>query len=149
MQFLKKHKKGIILLVACLTACVICFLLGMNLHGDIHKGSIDIGQEISSVEPSEFAAFINSNIVVDNGEANVLIQNNEKNHNSCRVKIYNESEDLLYESDVIPTGYCIEDVKLFEDLPTGECEGYAIFEVLDDSDEVKSTLRVDLTFLVK
>ena len=49
---------------------------------------------------------------------------------------------------MIPTGYYIENVRLFENLPVGESEGYAVFEVLDDSKGVKSTLRIDLTFLV-
>lgn len=147
MLFLKKYKR-IFFCIAILIICLICFVVDLNLQSDIRRGSIDCGQEIGSVELSEFAAFINSNIVVDNGKANVLIQNNEKNHNACRVKIYDKSETLLYESDVIPTGYYIENARLFENLPVGESEGYAVFEVLDDSKGVKSTLRIDLTFLV-
>lgn len=148
MMLLFYKYKRVLFVSTLLLMCLICFVAGLNLRSDIRRGSIDRGQEIGAVEPSEFAAFINNNIVVDNGKANVLIQNNEKNHNACRVKIYDKSETLLYESDVIPTGYYIENVRLFENLPVGESEGYAVFEVLDDSKGVKSTLRIDLTFLV-
>lgn len=145
-------KKKIILFLA--GACIICIssLAAYSMFdGDVKRGNISgYEQTVEDIDDSEFAIFINNNIAVNDGKANVLIQNHEKNHNSCTVRIYNDSNVLLYESDIIPTGHYIETVKLFEDMPLGESSGYAVFNILNDNNsDTKSTLTVDLKFIVK
>ena len=143
-MYISKKKILVILGVFILFAAL--FVLWSD--GEVKKGSFHDDPSVS-VAPSEFVTYINSNIVVENGQANVLIENNEKNHNICRVKIYeSENDKLLYESDIIPTGYCIEKAQMLEQLPRGEHDGYAVFVVLNDALEIKSTLTVDLKLTV-
>ena len=148
--FVQKYKVRLLTAVIVLLSASLLALLS-HMGSDLRKGSINTGvSEAPVVSGTEFAAFINSNIIVgENGKANLLIQNNENNHASCRVSVFTSDHRLVYESDIIPTGYYIEDSRLFEALPMGMHDGYAIFEILDGAGGVKSTIRIDVCITVR
>lgn len=151
MNFVKKHKTGIMSGVIVILLAIIAALLLFQPSDGLQKGSLSSETPASDTDPTDFAASINSNIIVEDGEANVRIENSVNNHESCIVTLYDSEDDsVLYESPVVPTGYYIEYAELQEDLPVGQHEGYAVFEILGETeDQVKSTLKIDVDIRVK
>lgn len=86
----------------------------------------------SVVEDGMFKIFINANMRVDeNGEADILIQNDEQNNYPAYVTIHS-GEELIYKSEVILPGYKIEKDKMLVNLETGVHECTATFHMLDE-----------------
>ena len=87
-----------------------------------------------------------------NSEANLLIQNAETNPAPIQVDlIRDDTGETLYESEVIPVGYKIEEGKLLQDLDPGEYGCTAVFSILnpDDASEVINQVKLNVTVTVK
>lgn len=117
--------------------------------GDIQKGSLNLTsgtqQELNDrANETGFIVIANTNVTVRNNEANFMLENPEENKNKCQVDIYDDNDRLIYQSDIIPPGYYIEYAKLFEEIDAGEHLGKAIFNILNDNNETKSTATVNL-----
>lgn len=152
MTFWQKNKTGILMTIIVVLAVALIASLAI-LHNaaptGLQQGSLS-DEPVSDVGATDFAASINSNIIVSDGVANLRIENTEKNHEACIVTLYDENNEAIYESPIIPTGYYIETAKLQKELPVGQYEGTAVFEVLGaDENTVKSTLTVDVDIRVK
>ena len=81
--------------------------------------------------------------------ANIKVQNSEDNVERCQIQFIEDSTSkLLYESDIINPGYYIEEVKVFEDLESGDYTGDIIFNILDNENEVKSKSVVNVNIEV-
>ena len=127
----------------------VIYLMANGVGGDIKKGSLD-ESKVSGVKNSgEFDIYCNTNITIDNGMANIKVQNSEDNVERCQIQFIEDSTNkLLYESDIINPGYYIEEVRVFEDLEAGDYTGDIIFSIMDNENEVKSKSVVNVNIEV-
>lgn len=149
---MSKKYTGLVLIVIALIIAITSIIL-FSGKDDIQRGSLNLTsgtqEELNSrADETGFIVMVNTNIVVNNDRANLLIENPEENGNKCQVDVYDESDRLIYQSDIIPPGYYIEEVKLFESMDAGEHTGKAVFNILNDNNEVKSTASVKLKITV-
>lgn len=143
-----KYKVTIGVLALIILALLVPKFIGGESEG-IQRGSIDgVSQSYGSVAQNEFIAFCNTNVVVEGGVANILVENNEENHDPCTVGIVLDDGTLLYESDTLYPGFYIENAKLFGSLDAGIYSGKIIFNILGDS-TTKSTTSFDIKIKVK
>ena len=150
-------KNTIITVIGTIAIIVIAIIVAITINNknkDMQKGSLNfnsgITQEIlnEQADKTRFIVMVNTNIVVSDGEANLMIENPEENSNKCLVDIYDENDRLIYQSDIIPPGYYIEKAKLFEHMDSGEHTGKAVFNILNDNSETKSTATVKINLTV-
>ena len=133
-----------------IVAAIIALVIAFSQDGsDIQKGSLNLTsgtqQELNNrANETGFIVIANTNVTVRNNEANFMLENPEENKNRCQVDIYDDNDRLIYQSDIIPPGYYIEYAKLFEEIDAGEHLGKAIFNILNDNNETKSTATVNL-----
>ena len=141
-----------------ITVILICTLLAITINitnTDIKKGSLSSEYGTQEMQKSEengnyygFLIFCNSNIQIRNNKANILAQNSENNDSPCIIKLYDDSDNLLYESDILNPGYYIEEVELNADLENGTYDGRVVFDVLDNSGSIKSSMTVNVNLTV-
>ena len=139
----KKHKKLRYIIIG-----VIILLLLLLLHCCGQKESY------AAVAAGMTNVFMNTNIYLDDGEdkANLLIQNVETNPAPIQVDlIRDDTGEALYQSEVIPVGYKIEEGKLLQDLDPGEYGCTAVFSILnpDDESEVVNQVKLNATVTVE
>lgn len=111
-------------------------------NSGIEQGVIDLPNKEDTqalvnqaVEQGMFQVFMNTDIQISNSnEANLLIQNSEKNHYATYIVIYKDDE-VIYKSDVIKPGYKLEKDKIEYDLEPGVHDCTAYFVVIDDNGE--------------
>lgn len=109
-------------------------------------------QETSSDSSNSAAKVsINTNIVCKDSDApaNLMIYNDENNSESWRVTISRQDNgDRVYESDIIPVGYSVDESILQSSLPNGKYPCTASFHILDDEGNDKSVVNVDVKITV-
>lgn len=109
-------------------------------------------QEISSDSSNSAAKVsINTNIVCKDSDApaNLMIYNDEDNSESWRVTISRQDNgDCVYESDIIPVGYSVDESILQSSLPKGKYPCIASFHILDEDGNDKSVVNVDVQITV-
>lgn len=99
-----------------------------------HKSEAEIMQRLNEeAEKGMFHIFMNTDITLDeNGQADLYLQNIEKNHDACIVEIYDkQTHDLYYKSELILPGYKVEHDKLATRVTKGEHACLAKFIVVD------------------
>lgn len=138
----KKNKKKKVAVAAPMILLFICIgffsVRMLSDDSDLQKGSLTLStnntQENLNKKADEagFIVTMNTNIIVDGKKTNLMIENTEENKDNCQVDIYDENDQLLYESEVIAPGYFIEDAKLQSDLEEGTHDGHAVFSILND-----------------
>lgn len=155
--------------ICCIIIGLLILLLLLLLHccgqkesyGDIILGEIDWDEPANlqeqvdaAVEAGMTNVFMNTNIYLEDGdsEANLLIQNVETNPAPIQVNLIRDNTgEALYESEVIPVGYKIEEGQLLQDLSPGEYDCTAVFSILnpDDESEVVNQVKLNVTVTVK
>lgn len=145
-----------IAIIILLVIILLLFTQCNHGNGEVQQGIIDLPESITqrlvdeAVDTSMFQVFINTKINVDeHGNANVMIQNTEKNHYPCFVEIVNHNEEQIYKSDIIKLGYKIEQAKLNTDKSKspGDYNCTAYFNVLDQS-ERKTINKIGINIVV-
>lgn len=157
---LEQISVGLLLLILLLYA--LFFGFQCRCVSDVQKGSIDMVQPRAArdlqaevdkaVEMGMFNVFMNTNVVLENGEAkgNLLIQNVETNAYPVFVEIYEkDTDELLYKSEALEPGYKIEEAKLLHPLEKGTHDCVAYFNVLEnDSEEVRNRIGLNVKMTV-
>lgn len=151
---MRKNKLNVIMLITVIILLILLIIINLN-STDIKKGSLSSEYGTQEMQKSEddgnyygFLIFCNSNIQVRNNKANILAQNSENNDSPCIIKLYDDSDNLLYESDILNPGYYIEEVELNADLENGTYDGRVVFDVLDNSGSIKSSMTVNVNLTV-
>lgn len=114
------------------------------------KSDEEIQAELNRIiDESRFNVTINTLITVEDGEADVRIENVPANNYYMQVDLYvypeqnnTENTQLLYQSGVIQQGHYIEKAKVKTSLPAGYYDAVAVFHALypdETMDEVGST----------
>ena len=152
---MRKNKLNVIMLITVILICTLLVITINITNTDIKKGSLSSEYGTQEMQKSEengnyygFLIFCNSNIQVRNNKANILAQNSENNDSPCIIKLYDDSDNLLYESDILNPGYYIEEVELNADLENGTYDGRVVFDVLDNSGSIKSSMTVNVNLTV-
>lgn len=152
---MRKIKLNVIMLITVILICTLLVITINITNTDIKKGSLSSEYGTQEMQKSEddgnyygFLIFCNSNIQVRNNKANILAQNSENNDSPCIIKLYDDSDNLLYESDILNPGYYIEEVELNADLENGTYDGRVVFDVLDNSGSIKSSMTVNVNLTV-
>lgn len=152
---MRKNKLNVIMLITVILICTLLVITINITNTDIKKGSLSSEYGTQEMQKSEengnyygFLIFCNSNIQVRNNKANILAQNSENNDSPCIIKLYDDSDNLLYASDILNPGYYIEEVELNTDLENGTYDGRVVFDVLDNSGSIKSSMTVNVNLTV-
>lgn len=146
---LRRHTAQYVIILVLLTGIVCMFLyVNKDKESPVRQGSISQGDGAIDVAPNEFVVYCNTNIVVNDGMANILVENNENNYDPCVVKLVLEDGTLLYESDIMYPGFYINDAKVFEVPTKGVYNGSMVFDVYN-GDSVKGTTTFDVRVTVK
>ena len=103
------------------------------------------------VEEGMFRISIASTIIgVENGEAEMRIENNMTNRYIMQVSIYlDETGEEIYATDLIDPGYYIQSAPFDKQLEPGEYEATAIFTALyPDTEEIVGTAGAQVRIIV-
>ncbi|MBQ7895393.1 MAG: hypothetical protein IJ364_02410 [Oscillospiraceae bacterium] len=159
----------LLLLFVLLLGGVLCYFLVIKPNNDkgvkggqresaALQGSINVmsEEEIQEalnniVEEGMFRISIASDIIaVEDGKAQLRIENNLQNRYIMQVSIYlDENGKEIYSTDLIDPGYYIQEAELDEHLDPGEHAATAIFTALyPDTEEIVGTVGANVTIHV-
>jgi len=158
----------LILVLLLLIGGVLCyfFVIRPNSRGikggqreaDALKGSLSVmsDEEIQQalndiVEEGMFRISIASNIIaIEDGKAQLRIENNIQNRYIMQVSIYlDENGEEIYSTNLIDPGYYIQEAELDKHLDPGEYQATAIFTALyPDTEEIVGQAGAQVTIHV-
>ena len=123
------------------------------LQGSIHVMTDEEIQEALNniVEEGMFRISIASDIIaVEDGKAQVRIENNLQNRYIMQVSIYlDETGEEIYSTDLIDPGYYIQETTFDKHLDPGEYAATAVFTALyPDTEEIVGTVGANVTIHV-
>lgn len=158
-----KKKGGKIALVICIILiALLCIVIYFLLHKDDEKKrdvvvNEDNMEEILSdmlegVAPGTYQVTMNSTWHFENGTAssnNAYVENAEANKNPVYFDIArSDTNETIYESDIIPVGSHLKNITLDKELPDGSYDCVMTYHLLDDDDNDISTVKVGLKIVV-
>lgn len=123
------------------------------LQGSIHHMTEEEIQEALNniVEEGMFRISIASDIIaIEDGKAQLRIENNLQNRYVMQVSIYlDDTGEEIYSTDLIDPGYYIQEAELDEHLEPGEYAATAVFTALyPDTEEIVGTVGANVTIHV-
>lgn len=123
------------------------------LKGSIYVMTDEEMQEALNnvVEEGMFRISIASDIIaIEEGKAQVRIENNLQNRYIMQVSIYlDETGEEVYSTDLIDPGYYIQETTLDKSLEPGEYAATAVFTAFyPDSEEIVGTVGANVTIHV-
>lgn len=148
-----KHKRFVKIVIAVVLVILLLLLLRSCVgskfgSSDVKEGSIVLSED-KPLDPGAFIVFVNSNIFVKDGIANILAQNDVENKNNCYVTLSLEDGTEIYKTDIIKPGEYVDEAKLNKNLDPGKYNSLVVFHVLSENGDeitsitVKSTLTVE------
>ena len=128
---------------------------GGQREAEALQGSINVmtEEEIQEalnniVDEGMFRISIASNIIaIEDGYAQVRIENNLQNRYIMQVSIYlDETGEEIYSTDLIDPGYYIQETRFDKDLKPGEYAATAVFTAYyPDTEEIVGTVGANVT----
>ncbi len=110
-----------------------------------------LGQE--TVQPGTYEVKMNSTWNFKDGKSssdNAYVENVPANTNDVYFDVQlSDTEEVIYESPVIPRGSHLEDIVLDKDLDAGTYDCVLIYHLIDDNQNTVSTLRMKITIVVE
>lgn len=158
-----KKKGGKIALVICIILIVLlCILIYFLLHKDdgkkrdvvVNEDNVEeiLSDMMEGVAPGTYQARMNSTWYFESGDkssSNAYVENAEANQNPVYFDITrSDTNETIYESDIIPVGSHLDDITLDEKLPDGTYDCVMTYHLLDNKDETISTVRVGLKIVI-
>lgn len=158
-----KKKGGKIALVICIILIVLlCILVYFLLHKDdgkkrdvvVNEDNVEeiLSDMMEGVAPGSYQVRMNSTWYFESGDEssnNAYVENAEANQNPVYFDITrSDTNETIYESDIIPVGSHLDDITLDEELPDGTYDCVMTYHLLDNEDETISTVRVGLKIVV-
>ena len=165
-----KQKGGKIALVVC--GIVICVLIAVicvlvlrpNEEDEKEKRNVvvtkdnveevvqEMEEELSS-GPLYYTATMNSTWYFADGTSastNAHVENSEDNATDVYFDVIRtDTNETIYESPILPRGSQLEQITLGTDLDAGEYDCVLIYYLIDEEQEVLSTVRFALTIVVE
>lgn len=115
----------------------------------------EVAEEIISerkVTPGSYQVTMNSTWNFQNGAAssdNAYVENSTANMNPVYFDLQiADTEEVIYESPIIPVGSHLDDIKLDTDLDAGTYDCVLIYHLVDEEQNTLSTLRMAVTVVV-
>lgn len=169
----KKGNTGRVLLLVCavviivLLAAVVFLLMrgngGAAAEDEAPKRNVVVNEENAEevaeeilnqkvVAPGTYQVTMNSTWNFQNGASssdNAYVENSTANTNPVYFDLQlTETEEVIYESPVIPVGSHLDDIRLDTDLDAGTYDCVLTYHLVDEEQNTLSTLRMAVTVVV-
>lgn len=115
----------------------------------------EVAEEIinrETVAPGTYRVTMNSTWNFKDGTAssdNAYVENSTANTNPVYFDLQlADTEEVIYESPVIPVGSYLDDIKLDTDMDAGTYDCVLIYHLVDEEQSTLSTLRMAVTVVV-
>lgn len=173
----RKENKGKYVLVSCALAIIvllitiIVLLLKKNNDTNINsneaisspKRNVIVNEENAekvaeeilnqkTVAPGSYQVTMNSTWNFQDGTSssdNAYVENATANTNAVYFDVQlSDSEEIIYESPIIPVGSHLDDIKLDKDLDAGTYDCVLIYHLVDDKQNTLATLRMAIKVVV-
>ena len=163
----KKKKGGKIVLASCIF--IILILIGVIVVLLLDKGEpkkkrdvvvteknaekiVEEMAEEPKVPMGSYQVTMNPTWKFDNSavaSSNAYVENAETNTNSVYFDVIrSDTEEVIYESPIIPVGSHLDEIVLDADLAAGTYDAVVVYHILDENDESMSTVRVGITIVI-
>lgn len=163
----KKGKGGKIVLVVCILLIlillgVVIFLL-MGKEDGKEKRNVVVTEENvdelvaqlseqQKVPAGSYQVTMNPTWKFEDGKtasSNAYVENIETNTNSVYFDVTrSDTEEIIYESPILPVGSHLENIVLDEALSEGSYDAVVTYHILDSEEETISTVRVGITIVI-
>lgn len=156
-KFVGKHKDKLATLGVGVGIIVIIWIAYFySVSSDVSPGTVKAYRPGTSASGGEesldgtFEVYANTNLTIEDGKMNLMGQNISTNSDDCYIEVVlKDSEEVIYKSDILSPGYSIEEASVNTSMSAGEHSGKVIFNVLDESGDVKNTVRLNAKITVK
>lgn len=156
-KFVGKHKDRLATLGVGVGIIVIIWIAYFySTSSDVSPGTVKAYRPGASASGSEgsldgtFEVYANTNLTIEDDKMNLMGQNISTNSDDCYIEVVlKDSEEVIYKSDILSPGYSIEEASVNTSMSAGEHSGKVIFNVLDESGDVKNTVRLNAKITVK
>ena len=156
-KFVGKHKDRLATLGVGVWIIVIIWIAYFySVSSDVSPGTVKAYRPGTSASGGEgrldgtFEVYANTNLTIEDGKMNLMGQNISTNSDDCYIEVVlKDSEEVIYKSDILSPGYSIEEASVNTSMSAGEHSGKVIFNVLDESGDVKNTVRLNAKITVK
>lgn len=156
-KFVGKHKDRLATLGVGVGIIVIIWIAYFySASSDVSPGTVKAYRPGTSASGGEgsldgtFEVYANTNLTIEDGKMNLMGQNISTNSDDCYIEVVlKDSEEVIYKSDILSPGYSIEEASVNTSMSAGEHSGKVIFNVLDESGDVKNTVRLNAKITVK
>lgn len=158
-KFVGKHKDRLATLGVGVGIIVIIWIAYFySASSDVSPGTVKAYRPGTSASASggegsldgTFEVYANTNLTIEDGKMNLMGQNISTNSDDCYIEVVlKDSEKVIYKSDILSPGYSIEEASVNTSMSAGEHPGKVIFNVLDESGDVKNTVRLNAKITVK
>ncbi len=105
-----------------------------------------------TVAPGSYQVTMNSTWNFQDGASssdNAYVENATANTNAVYFDVQlSDSEEIIYESPIIPVGSHLDDIKLDKDLDAGTYDCVLIYHLVDDEQNTLATLRMAIKVVV-
>lgn len=105
-----------------------------------------------TVVPGTYEVTMNSTWNFQNGTSssdNAYVENSTTNTNPVYFDLQlDDTEEIIYESPIIPVGSYLEDIKLDKDLEAGTYDCTLTYHLVDEEQNTLATLRMAVTVVV-
>ena len=113
----------------------------------------EMEEELTSSGPLYYTATMNSTWHFADGtsaSSNAHVANSEDNATDVYFDVIRtDTNETIYESPILPRGSHLEEITLGTDLDAGEYDCVLIYYLIDEEQEVLSTVRFALTIVVE
>lgn len=161
----EKKKGGKIVLAICVVViAVLCVIIYLLLHKEDDKtkrnvvvNEDNVGQVLSEigerVPAGSYQVTMNSTWHFKSADASsedAYVENSNANQNPVYFAITrSDTEELIFESPIIPVGSHLDNITLDSELSAGTYDCVLTYHLLDDEEETISTVRVGLTIVIE
>lgn len=109
-------------------------------------------EEKESVPVGYYETTMNSTWHFENGNApsdNAYVENATTNTNAVYFDVIRvDTEEVIYESPILPVGSHLENISLDAELPSGTYDCLVTYHLLDEENKSISTLKVTVTVVI-
>ncbi len=161
-----KGKKGMAVGIACTSIVLVAIIATVIIFvqpNSAEKRNVVVSPEnvdeiiaemdmAAKTQPGQYEVTMNSTWEFDSGDvasSNAYVENSTANNNSVYFDVaLADSEEIIFESPIIPVGSHLESITLDKTLAAGSYDCVLTYHLLDDNDEPISKLNIAVTIVI-
>ena len=153
-----KEKKKTLRRVLCIILILLLLLLFLRRcsNSDVKEGSItfqnkkEVTESLNeTADASNFIVLANTNISIVNGQADIMVENSDKNVFMCVIDVFID-DTKVYTSDKMKPGSYIDKVTIdHKKISDGIHKGKTVFKVLNTDGSIRSNMSIETTVTIK